>query len=114
MKRTALLIAAMLANCPTWGQSAQEIIDGLIAAGRAEEARQKAQLEAEERQRQEERDNTVIWACKCVGGVSVFYQTTIKEYEAEDKAIHARSQMLSQKNPQMSPQLVQVLSSICR
>lgn len=114
MKRTALLIAAMLANCPTWGQSAQEIIDGLVAAGRAEEARQKAQLEAEERQRQEERDNTVVWACKCVGGASVFYQTTIKQYEAEGRAIQARSQMLFQANPQMDPRLNQLLSSLCK
>ena len=100
----------MLANCPAWGQSAQEIIDGLVAAGRAEEARQRA----EELQRQEERDNTVIWACKCVGGASVFYQTTIKQYENEGKAIQARSQMLSQANPKADPRLVQLLSSMCK
>ncbi|MFC4518825.1 hypothetical protein [Cupriavidus pinatubonensis] len=113
MKRTALLVTALLVSCPTWGQSVQEIIDALNAAARAEEARVNAQLEADARARQEKYDNEMVWVCKCVAGSPVFYSTTRKQYEAEIKAKQERSQTLYQLYPNMSLQANMTLANPC-
>lgn len=109
--RQALLLATALAGaCPVMAQTAADI----LRAGQAAEVAAKAQMEAEERARQEALDNTLVWTCTCVGGYPVFSLKTIRQVRAEGKAINQRSQALYAASPQMSAPLNMMLANPCK
>lgn len=101
----ACLLAAASASAFADQRAVSDVIATAQAAADAHHAEVTAQLKSED----DTAMDRVVTVCECVNGVSVYRQTTVRQYLNEGKALAMKTRLLEMFVP--APTAIRVLSS---